>query len=87
MEAHAEIYPMDNHFEISIDFVCIAVSYEFLQKKLAQHEIPMKIVDMSHPDFCLRGDCLLYKETMSSIRDGKIRFEIWRDDVLRALNL
>lgn len=87
MEAHAEIYPLNGHFEISIDLICTSVSLEYLQKKLLTHDINMKIIDQIHMDYQLRGECLLYQETVSSVRDGKIRFEIWRDDMLRIFNL
>lgn len=87
MELHSDIYKVDDHYELSIDFICSSVKLDAMQEFLKRNKVVTEVIGLTHPDYSLRGECLFYKEPIASIRDGKVCFELWKDNMIVLLKL
>lgn len=86
MEAHGYIYrTADNHIQLDIEVFTDSIRMCDLTSFLNKNLIPVEYVGEHHDENSLRGECVLYKETLASVRDAKYRYELFVSDYRRLL--
>ena len=86
MEAHGYIYRReDNHIQLDIEVFADSVKMSDLTSHLNKHLIPVEYVGEHHDENNLRGECVLYRETLASIRDAKYAYELFVGDYRRVM--